>query len=214
MEKILKRKRFKLKDEDGNYIGSIGAISLVKTPAIDKSFGLFEGVEPKQIKFEVTNKEKRIVTGVAMTSNKDILRYDEELDEYFMCYFTQQDVVDYAEYFMRYADTRSANLHHNRNFFDDFFVFESWIVENPEMDKSKELGLKDVDKGDWIISYKVTSDEMWNKIQEEGLTGFSIEIALQEFEDAKIRVQLEGIIDDASLTKEQKKEKIRQVIFK
>lgn len=214
MEKILKRKRFKLKDEDGNYIGMIGAVSLVKTPAIEKSFGLFEGVEPKQIKFEVTNKEKRIVTGVAMTANKDILRYDEELDEYFMCYFTEQDVVDYAEYFMHYSDTRSANIHHNRNFFDDFFVLESWIVENPELDKSKALGLKDVDKGDWIISYKVTSDEMWNKIQEEGLTGFSIEISLQEFEESKTRKQLESIVDDANLTIEEKKEKIKEIVYK
>ena len=52
---------------------------------------------------------------------------------------------------------------------------ESWIVENPEMDKSKMYGFE-VPEGTWMISMKVENDEVWNDYVKEGkVKGFSIE---------------------------------------
>ena len=42
MKKKLERKRFRIKDENGNYIGKIGAVSMVTKPAIEKAFDLFD----------------------------------------------------------------------------------------------------------------------------------------------------------------------------
>ena len=59
MRKKLERKRFAIKNEQGEYIGKIGAVSIVSKPAIERSFGLFSDVEvPKKIDFQVIDKEK------------------------------------------------------------------------------------------------------------------------------------------------------------
>jgi hypothetical protein len=116
------------------------------------------------------------ITGVAMTPNKDILRFDEATKEYYYAYFTDQDVEDFAEQFMKVA-TLKANFEHDPNSFtSDLMVKESWIVRNPEMDATKELGFTDITKGDWVLTYKTRNPELWAKIKESTLTGFSVEL--------------------------------------
>ena len=52
-------------------------------------------------------------------------------------------------------------------------LLESWIVEDPEMDKSKTLGFN-VPEGSWMVSYKINNQETWNKIKDGTINGFSI----------------------------------------
>ena len=60
----------------------------------------------------------------------------------------------------------------------DWSIFESWIVEDPEKDKATALGL-DVKKGDWVTAQKIDSPEVWKKVKNKELTGFSIEAYLE-----------------------------------
>jgi len=54
-------------------------------------------------------------------------------------------------------------------------VFESWIVEDPNFDKSKKYGL-DVPEGTWMVSMKVDDEDIWNKyVKQDKVFGFSIE---------------------------------------
>ena len=54
-------------------------------------------------------------------------------------------------------------------------VVESWLVDNPKMDKSVNYGLN-VPKGTWMVSMKVNNDEIWNDYVKTGkVKGFSIE---------------------------------------
>ena len=179
MHKPLKRKRFAARDEKGNLLMTINATSLVSAPAIEKSAMLFASVNKKvfsKVVFKVSNAEKMEITGVAMTPNKDILRFDEATQEYYNCYFTEQDVEDYAELFMKSA-TLEANFEHNQDTFTkDLMVKESWIVRDPELDATKAMGFTDIVKGDWVLTYKTRNKELWNSIKESNLTGFSVEL--------------------------------------
>ena len=53
-------------------------------------------------------------------------------------------------------------------------VVESWIIDNPELDKSKEYGFS-LPKGTWMISMKCNNDEIWNEVKAGKVKGFSIE---------------------------------------
>jgi hypothetical protein len=95
-----------------------------------------------------------------------------------------EDVVRQAAemFFKKGSNVNRTNLEHEFEI-DGVFVFESWIVENPEMDKSKELGFRDVKKGDWFVSMKVDNDVVWNNYLKTGvIKGFSVEIRADEKE--------------------------------
>lgn len=210
MKKKLERKRFAIKNEQGEYIGKIGAVSIVSKPAIERSFGLFADIEvPKKIEFQIIDKEKMIICGPAMIPEIDILRFDRDTESYYYCYFSEQDVTDYAEYFMRYSDTRQANFEHEDNFLKDFFIAETWIVEDPKMDKCVALGFKDIPKGTWMISYRCTNEEVWNQIKDSSLSGFSIEIELSEFKEEAIK----SIVYNTQMTDDEKLEAIKKIIY-
>jgi hypothetical protein len=215
MEKPLKRKRFRIKDEDGNLIGDITAVSMVSKPAIERDFKLFDSIElpsgnvisfadvmPDHLQFKTTSKEKMQVTGAAMIPNTDILRFDEETKEYYNCFFTEDDIRDYAEVYLKECNHTAANFEHKNNFTKDFFVVESWIVEDPKNDKSNALGFTDIPKGTWFITYKTYNVELWNQLKESEISGFSVEIELNEFKD--VENDLVDILEDLTFTKAEK----------
>jgi hypothetical protein len=53
-------------------------------------------------------------------------------------------------------------------------VVESWVIDNPEMDKSKEYGFN-LPKGTWMISMKVNNEGIWKDVKAGKVKGFSIE---------------------------------------
>lgn len=194
-KKELDRVEFKI-DEDN----ALRAVSIVKDPAIEKTFMLFRDAnlhdnckceiingelisEPnacdycKSKKFSFKSVEDKMeITGVAMTPNKDILRMDEATGEYYNCWFSPETIKKAAHMFLRNGNNISANFDHNQETFTNkISVSESWIVEDPQNDKSKALGFKDITKGDWILTYKVDDKELWSEIKTNGFTGFSIE---------------------------------------
>jgi hypothetical protein len=216
MKKKLARKRFRIKNDEGHLIGDITAISMVSSPAIEKSFGLFAEESQKKVNFQISNKERMEITGPIMCADKDILRFDKDLEEYYYCFFTEEDVRDYRDVFMSQANTRQANFEHEDSFYDDFFLTESWIVEEPSKDKASALGFKDVKKGDWYGTFKCKNPNLWEELKNSELTGFSVEISLSEFDklDIQMETTLNAILDNTKLTKEQKKEAIKAIIFK
>ena len=66
-----------------------------------------------------------------------------------------------------------TDIDHSMEATEENTLIESWIVEDPQMDKSKALGFNPT-KGDWYVSYKINNEETWNKIKAGKLNGFSI----------------------------------------
>lgn len=176
---------FKINSENGD---DLLAVSIVKDPAIEKSFQLFKAVES----FNQANKElfkasqdKQEITGPVMIPDLKILRYDDKNKEYYNCWFSAETVKECASIYLKNCNHTHANFDHQDNYSNSVFVIESWIVEDPENDKSKALGFKDVIKGTWFMTYKVVNAELWKSIKVNGFTGFSIEGWFSEFDKQK-----------------------------
>lgn len=179
-----------------DVIGELRRISLVSEPAIEEDFLLFKG---DTLSFKTIDNDKRVLTGPAMRPDINIPRKD-EMGNLYYGFFSKDTVRKCAElFFKKNSNANNTNLEHEFEI-DGVYVFESWIVENPEMDKSKELGFKNVKEGDWFVSMKVDNDIVWNNYLKTGLIkGFSVEVKASEVEVLnKMKSILLSDLDDES----------------
>lgn len=178
-----------------DVIGELKRISLVSEPAIEEDFLLFNS---QLHQFKTIDNEKRILTGPAMRPDINIARKD-DLGNLYYGFFSKDTVRKCAELFFKSgSNLNRTNLEHEFEI-DGVYVFESWIVENPEMDKSKELGFSNVKEGDWFVSMKIDNEGVWNNYLKTGLIkGFSVEVRASEVEIlSKLKdIMLSDINDD------------------
>ena len=156
-------------DEENENSG-IEAISVVESPAIESDF---IALKNQEIKMAEVDKEKRILMGAALIPNKPIYRKNEMGDGYYV-FFSSNTVKKASEMFFIRGNQSKATLEHQMSI-QNLTVVESWLVDNPKMDKSVNYGLN-VPKGTWMVSMKVNNDEIWNDYVKTGkVKGFSIE---------------------------------------
>ena len=138
--------------------------------------------------------DEMIITGLAMTPNQPIYRYDSEKDEEYYVYFTKSSIKKLMTKFMMEKKTDSVDLEHN-GITVPAFVVESWIVEDPERDKTSVLGFNDVPKGSWAVSMKIRDEKLWDIIKNdpENLRGFSV---AGNFQQKTERYSKERIAED------------------
>jgi hypothetical protein len=119
-----------------------------------------------------TDDEKKIVIGPAMIPDLKIFRKDSKGNPYYV-YFSSDTIKMIAEKYMRnkYIDNNDEN--HNGKAVSDVYVFESWIKES-DNDKSTDYGYGDLPVGTWFVSMKVRNDEVWKKIKNGELRGYSV----------------------------------------
>ena len=152
----------------------VEAISLVKFPAIEENFVFFsKGRNTKALSLAQVEEDKRTLIGAALIPDKHIPRYDEVTDEEYDVYFSKDTVKLASEMYMKHSCTNEHTLEHEVSV-DDVHVVESWLVENPEMDKSKHYGMA-MPEGTWMVRVRVDNDEMWKQVKDGSIRGFSIE---------------------------------------
>ena len=122
--------------------------------------------------FRFSDDDEMIVVGPAMIPDQMILRKDEEGNP-FHVFFAKDTVKKIAQKFFEYNKQNNTDINHDDDITQNNTLLESWIVEDPEMDKSKSLGFN-VPEGTWMASYKINDVATWNKIKEGDLNGFSI----------------------------------------
>ena len=113
-----------------------------------------------------------IITGPAMTPNVLIPRRDEDGNT-FHVYFTEETIEKISRRFLEESNHNNTDINHEGEMVDENTLLESWLVEDPDMDKSKRYGFE-IPKGTWMVSYKINNEETWNKIKNKELNGFSI----------------------------------------
>jgi hypothetical protein len=155
-------------DENDLQTG-IHAVSVVHSPAIEENF---IALSKHEIELKEVDAEKKILMGAALIPNKQILRADKEGKGYYI-YFSDQTVKQASELFLMRSNQNNATLEHNEKL-QGMSVVESWVIDNPEMDKSKEYGFS-LPKGTWMISMKVNNEDIWNDVKAGKVKGFSIE---------------------------------------
>lgn len=155
-----------------NYID---AISLVEYPAIESDF-IFMGKEDKPIQqVFLESDEKYMIYGPVLIPNKLIYRYDADTGEEYYIKFTEESIKNLAYRFTHYDFHRFTEDHESGLSGDEIKFVESWIIEDPENDKSNAIGLKGLSKGTWVIGSKVNSIELWERIKNNRVKGFSVE---------------------------------------
>jgi hypothetical protein len=144
-------------DEDA-ILNGIDAISIVENPAIEKNF--------------VALNKQQILLGPALIPNKTIYRNQD--GEEFYVYFSKKTIRRASELFLMRGNQNKSTLEHQAQL-HGLSVVESWIVENPEMDKSTLYNFE-VPKGTWMVSMKVNNEDVWHNFVKTGaVKGFSIE---------------------------------------
>jgi len=184
------------------------AISLVNQPATTETF-IAMSKQEKVIKLSKIDSEQRILMGLVLQPNQMIPRIDESGEE-FQMYFSAETIKAYSENFFKSGFQLNSKLEHETPIEGVTFV-ESWIVENPKVDKSYNFGME-YPKGSWMATMKVDNEDIWNNYVKTGeLQGFSID-AMVELEEVKEKVNFKSNIN---MSKENKSilSKIKELVM-
>lgn len=168
---------------DDNEEAGVDAVALVDTPAIEREWMAFN--KKKAYRFEVTNKEKRVVSGPLMVAGLPIYRRDEDEKEYYVVF--DADTIRKIVYkYMKEGRTNSVNEMHETAL-DGVFMFESFIIDES---KPTPKGFSELPEGSWFGSFRVENDDVWNEIKQGVFNGFSIEGLFSEDRELTIDRQI------------------------
>jgi hypothetical protein len=162
-----KRKVVKCVIDESGRLG-ITAMGLVDIPAIEENWIALS----KQMQLASVNDERKMLYGPALIPDKQILRYDDQGEPYYV-YFEKSTVEAIAHQFFKKNLQHTTNLQHEVPV-TGVTVVESWIKEGNN-DKSIELGLPELPDGTWFIGTKVDDASVWNDVKDGKVKGYSIE---------------------------------------
>jgi hypothetical protein len=155
-------------DEENVKLG-VHAVSVVEDPAIESNFITL--ADETKIELAEVSQERRILLGAALIPNKPILRVEDDKEYYI--YFSKETIAKIALMFAKNKYSDQVTEEH-ANQVKGMTIFESWLTEDKQMDKSAFYGL-DVPVGTWCISMKADNQEVYNLAKEGKIKGFSIE---------------------------------------
>lgn len=162
-----KLKKYKVNAGDSEVF----AISVVDSPAVESNFvALAKQEQPKPV--FLSKDDKHMLYGIILRADFPIYRND-EFGEYYIEF--SADAIERLErkYMKNFAQKNWTKDH--TDFAEGLTLTESWLVTDPENDKSKVLGLEGVTKGSWVGGCLVDDNELWAEIKEGKFRGFSVE---------------------------------------
>lgn len=166
-----KIKKYKVGIESETY-----AISLVSEPAIEETLVALE--KQKEIQVQLANEEKHMVYSAVLIPDKPIYRRSEDGDEFYV-EFTKESIEKMSQQFFKDYRQDAITLDHETNA-SDITVVESWIKSDLYKDKSVALGLNEnLPVGTWFCGMKVNQIDVWERIKNHDITGFSVESLLR-----------------------------------
>jgi hypothetical protein len=158
-------------DEDSQEL-AIDAISLVSAPAIEQDF-VFFGKEKNNLTFAKVDEEKRMLISPALIPDKQIFRHDPQTSSDYYVYFSKATVRKASELYLKNNNHHKATYEHSDRV-SGVLTVESWIIDDPKMDKSNLYGFS-LPKGSWMVSMRISNDDLWQEIKSGTLKGLSIE---------------------------------------
>lgn len=164
--------------------------SLVELPAHEKNFMMFA----KQMQFEI-NEEEQIITGIAISADTPIYRFDQNSMEEYYVVFKKNAIKDIIFDYARKENFNNVNIEHNaQNVVEGIYMVHSYQIDNDKGFTAPER-FKDANDGSWIVSYKVTDKEIFEQAKAGKFNGFSIE-GVFNLLDAKEEQQMSIIFDE------------------
>lgn len=186
----------KIKHYSVTLDSDVYAISLVDCPAIEEEF-IYLSKHEKQIFLE--REDKHLIVGAVLVPDKPIYRNNGK--EEFYIQFSKDTIEKLAYEYLMNGRMYSVTTDH-KDIADDICLVESWI-KTSENDKSNDYGMN-LPIGTWLVSMKVENEDVWQRVKDGELKGFSIEsfvnldeIKLQKQENIMVEEKLEAIqVDD------------------
>jgi hypothetical protein len=123
--------------------------------------------------YAFASEDKRELVGPVAIPDMEIPRKDKDGNIFFVR-FSKEVIEKMARKFMREQRLADNNIQHIEDMDAGSYVYESWIVENPE-DKANTIYGMNVPVGTWVVKMKVLNDQTWQKVKEGKLNGFSLE---------------------------------------
>ena len=148
-------------------------VSIVKNPAVGE--GDLVLMSAQEI--------KGVFYSPVMIPEVKIQRIDPSTGEKYLVYYDAETVEQLANNYFKQNGNANTNIEHQDSDTEGVYPVESWIVVDPETDKSKALGMPIQKQGTWIMGYKCDSEEILRKVQNQLLQGLSIEGHLDTEED-------------------------------
>ena len=160
------------------------AVSLVDNPAMEGDFIQFE--KENKLKFVKVDESKRRVMGLILEPNKEVLRFNKETNTPYSVFFEKEDVEAVAYNFQKQGNQNNSTIQHDGTAIEGVSFVETWIVENPKVDKSTNFGFE-YPKGSWMGVMQLDNEDIWNEYVKTGIVkGFSID-ALMQFEEVNFK---------------------------
>ena len=181
--------------DEENIQDGIDAISLVKFPAIEENW---VALNEHKVELKTIDEDKRIVIGLALIPEKDIYRRNGDYE--YNIRFSKETVRKASELYFKKLKNNNATLEHQEKT-DGVTTIESWIVENPKIDKSALYNLN-ATEGSWVVVMKIYNDEVWADVKNGTYLGLSIEgyfsekaeLNLQESKDLELIEKIKQIL--------------------
>ena len=147
------------------------------SPQTIKRAGLGQFSSQEVMKFNEDLAKKYQVAGAVLIPDKLIYRRDPKTNEEYYVFFSPKSVETIAYKYIRDKNANNANIEHNPNQpINNVSLVESWIIEDPEHDKSNQYGFT-LTKGTWfgIVDFS-KNQSFYNDYVEKGkVQGFSLE---------------------------------------
>jgi len=137
------------------------------------------------------------ITTVVMEPDRYIVRRDPYTSEIYYVVFSKETIKLMAQKFFKQNKHKNFNVEHSDLTLNGGYVYESWIVNNPDTDKAKELGFV-VNPGTWMVSLKWDDKEEFEKyVLSQKTFGISLEGAFlsRDFNKAEYSYSVVGDMD-------------------
>ena len=162
---------------------SILRIALVESPAIEVGF-IALSKDGKQNSFIKLSNEKMMIYTPLVIPNQEIYRKDDETGEEYYIKFTEETCEEILHDFVRANLTDQFNSEHDSNKpVKGLKVLESWIIDDPKMDRAVSLGFEGLPKKTPMVGISLADNpEEWKKCKNGTYKGISIEGLFDNYE--------------------------------
>lgn len=154
-------------EEDG-----IVCISLVDDPAVESNWLAFAKNKQPHLQFKVENEDEHIILGVVMRADFPIYRIGVSGFEYYIQYsretiakMTRKMLSDNA---FKYIDTQHNNQWVEGVELEELFIKDTDKGINPQ-------GFEEIENGSLFAKYRISNEEIWEKVKAGEFKGFSLE---------------------------------------
>lgn len=127
------------------------------------------------------DEEQRILVGPCMIPNMEIPRLDDNGQPYSVT-FSAETIAEIAKKYMKEARTNDVNQDHEEKDAGTY-VFETWLIEDPETDKANTVYGFNFAKGTWMVKMQVEDPAVWKRVKAGELKGFSVEGLFSDMEE-------------------------------